>query len=115
MKMREFINSYTKKKAKFRKLEIEKLEEEIRCLENQLLTQPSRNIIDEIDGKKSTLNKLYDYTRQGLKIRSRAVWFEEGEQKTQYFEQLLKSNKRKSVIGELCDQDEKIIKDRKEI
>ena len=61
------------------------------------------------------MNKLYDYTRQGLKIRSRAVWLQEGEQKTQYFEQLLKFNKRKSVIRELYDQDEQIIKERKEI
>ena len=100
MKMRELINSYTKKKEKLRKLNADKLEEEIRCLENQLLAQPSRQIMDEIEGGKSDLNTLYDYTRQGLKFRSRAVWFEEGEQKTQYFEQLLKFNKRKSVIRE---------------
>ena len=115
MKMRQFISTYTKEKAKVRKNEIKKIEKEIEELENKLLSQPLRNIIDEIDEKKSNLNKLYDYSRQGLKIRSRAVWFEEGEQKTQYFEQLLKSNKRKSVIKELYDDDDHIIKDRKEI
>ena len=115
MKMREYIINYTKKKAKLRKNEIDKLEEEIKYLENQLLNVGSRNVVVEIEQKKSRLNKLYDFSRQGLKIRSRAEYFEEGEQKTQYFEQLVKSNKRKSVIKELYNQDEEIITDRKEI
>ena len=45
----------------------------------------------------------------------RAEWSEEGEQKTQYFEQLLKSNKRKSVIREVYDQDEQLKKYRNTI
>ena len=108
MKMREYIINYTKKKAKLRKNEINKLEEEIKYLENQLLNVGSRNVVVEIEQKKSRLNKLYDFSRQGLKIRSRAEYFEEGEQKTQYFEQLVKSNKRKSAIKELYNQDEEI-------
>ena len=38
--------------------------------------------------EKDLLNKMYDDSRQGLRGRSRANWFEEGEHKTQYFEQL---------------------------
>ena len=49
---------------------------------------------------------LYDYSRQGIRVRSRAQWFEEGETNTQYFEQLSQSNKRKSVIRELYNENE---------
>ena len=58
---------------------------------------------------------LYDYSRQGIRVRSRAQWFEEGETNTQYFEQLSQSNKRKSVIRELYNENEIITKDKKEI
>ena len=58
---------------------------------------------------------LYDYLRQGIRVRSRAQWFEEGETNTQYFEQLSQSNKRKSVIRELYNENEIITKDKKEI
>ena len=111
MKMREFIISYSKEKAKRRKCEIEKLEKEIHVLENQLLATPLKFIVDEIEDKKTMLNKIHDYSRQGLKIRSRAEWFEEGESKTQYFEQLLKSNKRKSVIQQIYNQEGQLTKD----
>ena len=66
----------------YRRQEIDKLEREITLLENQLLAAPSKSIVDEIDNKTSKLNNIYDNFRQGLRIRSRAEWFEEGEQKT---------------------------------
>ena len=69
MKMREFVIGYSKEKAKFRRQEIDKLEREITLLEHQLLSAPSKSIVDEIDNKKSKLNKIYDYFRQGLRIR----------------------------------------------
>ena len=45
---------------------------------------------------------------QGVRVRSiyRAQWFEEGETNTQCFEQLSQSNKRKSVIRELYNENE---------
>ena len=115
MKMREFIITYSKERAKHRRCEIEKLEKEINLLENQLLATPLKFIVDEIEEKKNILNKIHDYSRQGLKIRSRAEWFEEGENKTQYFEQLLKSNKRKSVIQQIFNKDGQLTKDTDEI
>ena len=71
--------------------------------------------MDEIEGKKALLNSLHDYSRQGLRIRSRAEWFEEGEKKTQYFEQLLKTKKRKSVIKEVYNQNEEPVTDKNEV
>ena len=115
MKMREFIISYSKEKAKVRRKEIEKIEKEIKELENKLLNEPSKSLVEEIEMKKELLSKMYDYSRQGLRVRSRADWFEEGEKKTQYFEQLLKSNKRKSVIREIYNEKEQLTKYANEI
>ena len=72
-------------------------------------------MVEEIEMKKELLSKMYDYSRQGLRVRSRADWFEEGEKKTQYFEQLLKSNKRKSVIREIYNEKEQLTKNANEI
>ena len=66
-------------------------------------------MIDEIEDKKAALSKLYDYSKQGIRVRSRAEWVEKGENNIQYFEQLLKSNKKKTVIRELYDKESKII------
>ena len=115
MKMREYIISYSKEIAKRRRQEIEKLERELSKLEHKLLTSPTRAIVNEIEEKKCTLNEIHDYSRQGLRIRSRAEWYEDGEKNTQYFEQLLKSNKRKSVIREIYDKNRQEIKDDNEI
>ena len=115
MKMREFIISYSKEKAKVRRKEIEKIEKEIKELENKLLNEPSKSLVEEIEMKKDLLSKMYDYSRQGLRVRSRADWFEEGEKKTQYFEQLLKSNKRKRVIREIYNEKEQLTKNANEI
>ena len=65
--------------------------------------------------KKSSLRKLYHYSRQGIRVRSRAQWFEEGENNIQYFEQLLKSNKRRSVIREIYDENDVKITGKSEI
>ena len=72
-------------------------------------------IVDCIEEKRDKLNKLYDFSRQGIKIRSRAAWFEDGENNTQYFEQLLKSNKRKSVIREVYKENGETTRDKEEI
>ena len=115
MKLREFIMKYASEKAKIRRENIKKLEVEIRDLESQLLNAPSKTISDEINRKKVDLENMFDFGRQGIKVRSRAPWSEEGERNVQYFEQLLKSNKKKSLICEIYDNEGKINKDRNEI
>ena len=115
MKLREFIMKYSCEKAKLRKENIEKLEMEIRDLEHQMLVTPTKMISDKVDEKKKDLEKLHDFTRQGAKVRSRAPWSEEGEKNIEYFEQLLKSNKKRSVICEIYDNDMNILKDKNKI
>ena len=115
MKLRQYIMKYSSEKAKRRKEYIGKLEAEIGNLENQLLDMPTKVISDKIDEKKKELEKIYDFVRQGVKVRSRAPWSEEGEKNVEYFEQLLKSNKKRSVISEIYDADMNITKDKNEI
>ena len=109
MKMRQYTIKFSKEKAKSRKNEIKKLEIEIQDLEEQLvnaLVNASRIILENIEGKKDQLKKLHDCSIEGLKVRSRASWVEEGEKNTDYFVQLLQSNKRKSLINELFNEKE---------
>ena len=94
MKIREFARKFSQEKAKRRKDQIEILEEEIKNLEKHLVNTPLKTVSDEIQIKKKELENLYDYSRQGLKVRSRAGWYEEGEKNMLYFTQLLESNKR---------------------
>jgi len=115
MKMREFIITFAKGKAKVRRLEIERLEKEIGELEKQLISTSPKSKIDEIENKNTTLSKLYDYSKQGVRVRSRAEWTEEGEQNIHYFEQLLKSNKNKTVIRQLYINQNDITSDKNKI
>ena len=58
MKMREFIITYSRKKAKARRVEIELLEKQIKDLEGELVVGPTKYIVDCIEGKRDKLNKL---------------------------------------------------------
>ena len=115
MKLRNYIMKFSRKKAAIRKAQVEKLEKEIKDLEHQLITNVHNKIQDEIDSKKNELEQLFDYSRQGLKVRSRVEWSEEGERNSAFFEQLLKSNKRKSVIKEIYNENGEILCDNKDI
>ena len=115
MKMREFIIKFSKENAKNRRLQMKSLEKEISELEKRLTVNSPRSMIDDIRDKKITLSKLYEYSKQGLRVRSRAEWVEEGENNVQYFEQLLKSNKKKTVIKELYNEEREIITDNNKI
>lgn len=117
MKLREYIMKFSRERAKLRRVHTEKLEKEIKDLEYRLTINIDchKSIQDEIDMKKMELEKLFDYSRQGLKVRSRTEWSEEGEKNSKFFEQLLKSNKRKSVIKEIYNENKETVRDGKGI
>ena len=115
MKLREYIMAFSRGRAKLRRSRIEKLEKEIKVLEDCLTTNFNVDIQNEIELKKEELDKLFDYSRQGLKVRSRVEWSEEGEKNSQFFEQLLKSNKRRSAIKEIYNEHQEMVKDCKGI
>ena len=55
MKMREFIIKLSKERARKRRLEIERLENEISELERRVISNSIRSIIDDIENKKSRI------------------------------------------------------------
>ena len=101
MKIRQFTQNYSKNLSKIRREKIERLEREIQDLEISLTDQPDDGKIRLLDDKKRELKANYDIVIEGVKIRSRASWYERGEKDSRYFTQLLQSNKRKSIIRKI--------------
>ena len=113
MKMRSFAMKFSRKKSKEKRTCIKQLENEINALEKDLGTSAENStIIKDIENKKSQLKKLYHNRVEGLKVRSRAAWYEEGEQNKEYFEQLLQWNKKKTIIRELCNENTEVVKEK---
>ena len=103
MEIRSFTRKYSKKKAKERKERIAKLEQEILKLEEETQTPNIRDfdLSENLQRKRRELKDFYVYISEGVKIRSRASWFEIGERETAYFKQLRDSNGKKCMIKEL--------------
>ena len=104
MEIRRFTTKFSKKRARERKEKIEKLEKEIEDLEENLLSINNvryKDILEQLEIKKQQLRVFYDYINEGLKIRSRASWYECGEKNTAFFKQLMEANRKKSVIQKL--------------
>ena len=95
MEIGSFTRKYSKKKAKDRKERVTRLEKEILELEEEIQKRPSnrnKDLIESLTSKKGELKTIYAYFSEGIKIRSRASWFECGERETAYFKQLIDSN-----------------------
>lgn len=115
MKIRSFTQDYSKRIAKERRQKIEVLEKEVQDLEKQLVGCANDSLVERLELKRKELQNCYDYINQGLKVRSRASWYENGERNPQFFNQLLKSNKNKSVIRKLYVNGDEISHDGREI
>ena len=104
MEIRNFTSKYCKRKVKERRDKIARLEDEIFNLEQELLLPQNfgdKTFTSNLEIKRRDLNNCYTYINEGIKIRSRAPWYENGERETAYFKQLTDSNRKKSVISEL--------------
>lgn len=113
MKIREFARKFSKKKAQEKRDCIQTLEREIQNLERDLdMDQSSQNSKETIEEKRKELKQLYNESLEGLKVRSRATWYEEGEKNKEYFEQLLQSNKNKTIIRELYSENGEVLRDK---
>ena len=109
LKIRQFTQLFSKKLSKYRKEQREKLEKEVKELEDSLIDQPDQEACKMLEGKKRELQASYDYINEGVKIRSRASWYEGGERDVRYFTQLMQSNKKKSTIQKLFNEKGEII------
>ena len=78
MKIREYTIRYSKSQAKARKLYMGELQDEIQ-LEETLALNNDKNILEELELKRIELQRLYRNCLSGLKVISRANWYEETE------------------------------------
>ena len=83
------------------KQEIKQLEDEISVLEPSLKSTDPQNEHERLIFLRQKLNKFYDNITEGIILRSRLKWYEEGEKSTKYFLNLENRNKTKSSIRKL--------------
>ena len=50
-----------------------------------MIDDPSSGKMEEYNNVKSELEKIYEYITDGIIMRSKSQWYEEGEKTTNYF------------------------------
>ncbi|KAJ8023150.1 hypothetical protein HOLleu_38251 [Holothuria leucospilota] len=90
---------YSKQKAHNLQVFERNLIAKIATLESDLLKDP--NVIEGLNSARNDLHMLYRHKLQGIMIRSKARWTEEGEQNSKYFLSLEKRNKLNNAIFKL--------------
>ena len=92
------IRQKDKKTAEFQKEKRRHSENEVVHLENELAEDNSELLINEYETARKELDVIYNHITDGMILRSRAWWYEEGEKSTKYFLSLEKSNKTRTHI-----------------
>ena len=78
-KMRQFARQYSITRASGCREKRITLEKKVYNLERAISDSIDPNLIQEYNDAKEELGKLYDYITQGIILRFRAKWYEEGE------------------------------------
>ena len=84
-KMRQFCMSYPKQKSRERKQKGMSLESKLKMLENNISVTSTDLELKEYNSVKQELEQIYNYITEGIILRTRTVWYEEGEKSTKYF------------------------------
>ena len=79
------------------------LESKLKRLENNITVTSMDLELKEYNLVKQELEQLYNYITRGIILRTRTVWYEEGEKSTKYFLNLEKRSKSKTHIQKLID------------
>ena len=99
--------TFASKKAKERnKLQIE-LEEKLKSLETQLISDSS--VLADYNKCKSEWEEILKFKAEEIKFRSKAKWTEDGEKNTKFFLNLEKRNSDSTHIKKLIDKDNREI------
>ena len=100
-KIFRFSKGYANEQAEKRKTRRTALEKKVCDLEKQVVETKGNceSIVAEYENAKNELEKLYDYITDGIILRSKAHWFEEGEKNTKYFLSLEKTIKPNHISG----------------
>ena len=106
MKIRSVSIAYSIRKSRDEKEKTLKLENDIQILENQMNLNPTEFIQASLNQKKGELeNRRQDiHVVEGLLLRSRANWHENGERCSEYFCKLEKKSSINKTISELINE-----------
>ena len=94
-KIFRILKGYANEQAEKRQTRRTALEKKVCDFEKQVVETKgnSESIVAEYENAKNELEKLYDYITNGIILRSKAHWYEEGEKNTKYFLSLEKTIK----------------------
>ncbi len=106
--IRKFSIAFSKRKRRNTRNRKDRLEKDLAHLES-LEYRNIEDIYQQIDKTKVELNKIYEEESQGIIVRSRAQWVEEGEKSTAYFFNLEKTNCIKKNIKKLKHNGKEIL------
>ena len=84
-KIRFFVRIYAEEKAAFWRARRSHPEEKVKSLENTISSDSSAEVLREYSEAKNELEKVYDHIAEGIILRSRTQWYEEGDKSTSYF------------------------------
>ena len=105
---------YAARKKKERKREKDNLLQEIERVKGQINSDnPSSNdsLFSELETLERKLNTIYDFETNGLIVRSRVRWLEEGEKSSKYFCNLENRTWEKKNVYRLKDSGDNMISD----
>ena len=96
--IRKFTIDYAKLKAKERRKQQALLESELEKLENNL---ESTENLRKYESLKSDLELIYDHIAEGVRLRSKCDWYEQGEKSIKFFINLEKQRGNQNRIRKL--------------
>ena len=109
--IRKFSIKFSKTKAKSERMKRTDLENKLKNMEKDLDTTKTFKLYTKC---KEELDAIYQNIAEGIKIRSKCNWYEQGEKSTKYFLNLEKKNAIQGQIRKLFNNN-KEINDQKEI
>jgi len=112
MNIRAKTISYSAKKKRARDELENRLMKSINQLEN---VQQTETVIDQITKLKEELEDLYKYRAEGIILRSKIQWAEEGEKNSSYFLKLENYNAQKKTIIHIKDSKGKMLTEQEDI
>ena len=92
-------------RAKKERKQREELEVNLKLLEKNLSTEENQCLYDKC---KRDVEEIYDNIAEGIRIRSRCQWYEEGEKSSKFFLNLEKFNGMQSQIRKIIVNDQEI-------
>ena len=84
-KIRQLSLKYSKEKAAERRSKRISLENRVKQLETKISTSSNEELLEQYNKAKNDLEALYDYTTEGIILRSKTDWYEQEEKSFKYF------------------------------